>query len=69
MRMETNEFYLRSPEEMYSVFAGNEDAVRRTQEIADRWISSWSWASAIFPCTSRRQQDLGAISYELCVEG
>ncbi|HUU20996.1 MAG TPA: DNA polymerase III subunit alpha, partial [Phycisphaerae bacterium] len=35
MRMETNEFYLRSPEEMYEAFAGHEDALKRTQEIAD----------------------------------
>ena len=35
MRMETNEFYLRSPEEMYAAFAGREEAVRRSQEIAD----------------------------------
>ena len=35
MRMETDQFYLRSPEEMYHTFPGHEDAVRRTQEIAD----------------------------------
>ncbi len=35
MRMETNEFYLRSPEEMYGVFTGFEAAVKRSQEIAD----------------------------------
>ncbi len=35
MRMETNEFYLRSPEEMYAAFPGMDDALRRTQEIAD----------------------------------
>jgi DNA polymerase-3 subunit alpha len=35
MRMETNEFYLRSPEEMYSVFSGCDEAVKRSQEIAD----------------------------------
>jgi DNA polymerase-3 subunit alpha len=35
MRMETNEFYLRSPEEMYAAFPGQEDAVGRSQEIAD----------------------------------
>ncbi len=35
MRMETNEFYLRSPEEMYGVFSGREEAVKRSQEIAD----------------------------------
>ena len=36
MRMETNEFYLRTPEEMYAAFPGQEEAVRRSQEIADR---------------------------------
>ena len=35
MRMETNEFYLRSPEEMYGVFAGFDESVKRSQEIAD----------------------------------
>ena len=35
MRMESNEFYLRSAEEMYAAFPGLEDALRRTQEIAD----------------------------------
>ena len=35
MRMETNEFYLRAPEEMYAAFPGLDDAVRRSQEIAD----------------------------------
>ncbi len=35
MRMESNEFYLRSAEEMYAAFPGMEDALRRTQEIAD----------------------------------
>ncbi len=35
MRMENDQFYLRSPEEMYSTFTDFEDAVRRSQEIAD----------------------------------
>ncbi|MBN2216359.1 MAG: DNA polymerase III subunit alpha, partial [Pirellulales bacterium] len=35
MRMEGNEFYLRSPDEMAAAFPGLEDAVWRTQEIAD----------------------------------
>ncbi|HEY3392050.1 MAG TPA: DNA polymerase III subunit alpha [Lacipirellulaceae bacterium] len=35
MRMEGDQFYLRSPEEMYAAFAGYEDAVARTQQIAD----------------------------------
>jgi DNA polymerase-3 subunit alpha len=35
MRMEGDQFYLRSPEEMYAAFPGFEDAVARSQQIAD----------------------------------
>ena len=35
MRMDGNQYYLRSPEEMYAKFQGLEDAVARSQEIAD----------------------------------
>ncbi len=35
MRMEGSEFFLRAPEEMYQAFPGLEDAVGRSQEIAD----------------------------------
>jgi DNA polymerase-3 subunit alpha len=35
LRMEGDQFHLRSPEEMYEAFAGFEDALKRTQEIAD----------------------------------
>lgn len=35
MKMEGDQFYLRSPEEMYEQFPGLEDAVARSQEIAD----------------------------------
>ena len=34
--MGTNEFYLRSPEEMAAAFPGQEEALRLTQEIAGR---------------------------------
>lgn len=35
MKMEGDQFYLRSPQEMYASFVGLEDAVARSQEIAD----------------------------------
>jgi len=35
MKMENDQFYLRSPSEMYASLPGLEDAVRRSQEIAD----------------------------------
>ncbi|MCP6756545.1 hypothetical protein NL533_33470, partial [Klebsiella pneumoniae] len=36
MRFETDEFYLKSAEEMASLFPDNLDAIRRTREIAER---------------------------------
>lgn len=36
MKMETDQFYLRSPEEMYQSFPGLEEAVARSAEIAER---------------------------------
>ena len=36
LKMENDQFYLRSPMEMYLAFPGMEDAVHRSQEIADR---------------------------------
>src|SRR6476660_4666639 len=35
MRMEGDQFFLRAPEEMYAAFVGLEDAVARSQQIAD----------------------------------
>jgi len=35
LRMDGNQYYLRSPEEMYACFPGLEDAVARSQEIAN----------------------------------
>ena len=35
MRMDSNEFFLRSPDEMQAAFPDMDDALRRTQEIAD----------------------------------
>ncbi|HYT93630.1 MAG TPA: DNA polymerase III subunit alpha [Gemmataceae bacterium] len=34
-KFEGNQFHIRGPEEMYKLFPGREDAVRRSQEIAD----------------------------------
>ena len=36
MRLGSQDFYVKSPEEMYEVFPGQREAVRRSQEIADR---------------------------------
>ena len=50
MRMESNEFYLRSAEEMYAAFPGLDDAVRRTPgNRRQRRHRAWSWASGTSP--------------------
>ena len=36
MRYGSDQFYVRAPEEMYRLFPGHEDAVKRSQEIADK---------------------------------
>ena len=35
MKMEGDQFFLRSPEQMYAAMPGQEEALRRSQEIAD----------------------------------
>ncbi len=36
MKMDSDQLYIRTPDEMYEAFPGHEDAVARSQEIADR---------------------------------
>jgi len=70
MRMETNQFYLRSPEEMYAAFEGHEEAVRRTQEIADSVDIQLELGKRHFPVFTppdgKTSQDY---LRELCLEG
>ncbi|MCS6852752.1 MAG: DNA polymerase III subunit alpha [Gemmataceae bacterium] len=45
----SDQFHVRSPEEMYPLFPGQEDAVRRTQEIADRCDLQLDFSKRHFP--------------------
>ncbi len=49
MKMETHEFYFRSQEEMYKAFPGQEAAVARSQEIADRCNVELELGKRFFP--------------------
>ena len=70
MRMETNEFYLRSPEEMYAAFPGLEDALRRTQEIADRVELELDLQQRHFPVfTPPEAKTSEDYLHQLCLEG
>ena len=49
MRMDSDQFYLRSPEEMYATFPGLGDAVARSVEIADRTDLELDLSRRYFP--------------------
>src|SRR5262245_58796895 len=49
MRMEGDQFFLRSPEEMYAAFPGHEDAVARSQQIADSVVIQLELGKRHFP--------------------
>jgi DNA polymerase-3 subunit alpha len=70
MRMENDSFYLRSPEEMYAKFPGLEDAVGRSQEIADSVSIDLELGKRHFP-TFQIPAGRTAEDYlrELCVAG
>jgi DNA polymerase-3 subunit alpha len=70
MRMENDQFYLRSAEEMYSTFSDFEDAVHRSQEIADSVDIDLELGQRHFPVydvpTEKTPEDY---LRELCLDG
>ncbi len=70
MRMESREFYLKSPEEMYAAFPEYADAVARSQEIADTVDIELSLGERNFPIfTPPDGKDSEDYLRELCIEG
>lgn len=70
MKMDGNQYYLRSPEQMYEKFPGLEDAVARSQEIADSVDIDLELGKQYFPkfeCPDQKKP----IDYlrELCIAG
>jgi DNA polymerase III subunit alpha len=70
MKMDGNQYFLRSPEQMYQQFPGLEDAVARTQEIADSVDIDLELGKHYFPkfeCPNQAKP----IDYlrELCIRG
>src|SRR5262245_412109 len=70
MKMENDSFYLRSPEEMYEHFPRLEDAVARSQEIANSVSIDLELGKRHFPVFQLPSQKT-AENYlrELCVQG
>ncbi len=71
MKMEGNQFYLRSPEEMYASFVGLEDAVARSQEIADTVEIDLELGKRYFPVypLPAEKKDPDDFLREVCIEG
>ncbi|MEZ6106000.1 MAG: DNA polymerase III subunit alpha [Pirellulaceae bacterium] len=70
MRMDGREYYLRSPEQMYDKFVGLEDAVARSQEIADTVDIDLELGKRHFPVYSVPEGETPT-SYlsEICYQG
>ena len=70
MRMEGDEFFLRGPDEMYAAFPGMEEAVGRSQTIADRVDIQLDLGQRHFP-TFQLPEGKNSPDYlrELCIEG
>jgi DNA polymerase-3 subunit alpha len=70
MRMDTDEFYLRSPEEMYAAFPEQADAVRRSAEIAETVQIDLELGKRHFPVfTPPDNKSSEDYLRELCLEG
>ena len=71
MKMEGDQFYLRSPAEMYASFPGLEDAVARSQEIADTVDIDLELGKRHFPVypLPAEQKDPDQYLREVCERG
>jgi DNA polymerase-3 subunit alpha len=70
MRYEGDQFYVRPPDEMYRLFPGHEDAVQRSQEIADGCHIDLDFKARHFPAFEppggKKPEEY---LRELCLEG
>src|SRR5581483_1983798 len=70
MRYGSDQFYVRRPEEMYELFAGHAEAVKRTQEIADSVDIKLDFKARHFPVfTPPRGKKPEDYLRELCEAG
>jgi len=70
LRYGSDQFYVRGPAEMYSLFPGQADAVERSQEIADGCNIELDFKTRHFPVfTPPEGKDPEAFLRELCEEG
>lgn len=70
LKMDGNQYFLRNADEMYEAFPGHEDAVARSQEIADGVEIDLDLGKRHFPAFSLPEgKTAEQLLYELCVAG
>ena len=71
MRMDGNEYFIRTPDEMYEAFPDHADAVARSQEIADQVDIDLEIGNRYFPTYSPMPEGKTADEYlrEICIAG
>jgi DNA polymerase-3 subunit alpha len=70
IRYGSDQFYVRSPDEMYALFPEHPDAVRRSQEIADRCSIELDFGARHFPVfVPPEKKEPDAYLRELCAAG
>jgi len=70
LKMDGDSYYLKKPEEMYAAFPGHEDAVARTQAIADAVDIDLELGKRHFPTyTLPARQTAEEYLRELCIQG
>ena len=70
MKMDGNQYYLKSPAEMYAAFPECEDAVARTQQIADLVDIDLELGKRHFPTYALpKEKSAGDYLRELCLQG
>ncbi len=70
MKMEGDQFFLRSPEQMLAAMPGHEDAIARSQEIADRVDIDLDLGKRHFPTfTPPEKKPSEGYLRELCIAG
>ena len=71
MRMDGNEYFLRTPEEMYEAFPDHADAVQRSQKIADTVDIDLELGKRHFPTYAPLPENRTAEEYlrEICIQG
>jgi DNA polymerase-3 subunit alpha len=70
MRYGSDQFYVRPPEEMYQLFPGHADAVKRSQEIADGVHIDLDFSARHFPVfTPPKKKSPEEYLRELCEQG